>query len=491
MASLPTNNSDNNAWGAKLNTWLEIAHNSDGTVNAAPGNLSGITSIKEGPTNPLRYGAAGDGITLDDTAMQAMFASLASGGHAYFPPGYLFRTSQPLTLVNGIRVEGPGAGPISIVNAASDIFNVAASGTLYNIHMHDIGVNSASGGGHIINATAGATVACSQFNHLYLQQDNAAKSNLTVNSWLDNTFEESFLYGGLNRSVPVIQGISTTDNLSDNRFHNLRITDQGTPTTWAVWWEEASTALAFGNVFEEINFENPVGGAITVRGQWGYKLSGLYLWDLSASSANDLVAPRKSVGFQSNFGGLIERVEFPSGSNGSGFFTIGLGSVGSETYTLIRRCGPQTGSATFSIAMNHNLSCRVEDCGNTTVTTYTATTTPQAGAGSGATAVPTAAMLYENTITLTTGTGTTTGAQVSVWSNTNGWMQRTPAGIEIFPMNAAAAAGAPYYPTACTNGGVIQAGALTAGGFVINATNALAASTVCLIGYRVIPDLRG
>jgi hypothetical protein len=460
---------------------------------ATAGFLAGVASVKQAPLNPLTFGAAGNGTTLDDTAMQAMFGALATAGngHAYFPPGYTFRTSQPLVIPTGARIEGCGAGAISIHNTASDVFQ-CVSGNLYNVHVHDLGVWSGTGGGHIFNLTAGL-LACSQLNHLYLRQDNAAESALLTAAFLDSSLTSSFLYGAVNRSAPLIYGVSTAGVLSDNRFRDLRITDQGSPTTWALWWEEKSTSRAVGNVFEEINFENPVGGAMTVRGQYNYKISGIYLWDLSAQATNDLVAPRASTGGQSNYYGLIEQVSFQSGTpTGGGFYGIGLGSIGTEYYTLIRRCYGLSSEQT-SCETNYNIGVRIEDSPGLTIISYHPLVTLQAGAGSGATyaAFNVNSDPYETTATITTGTGTAAGEIASVYYNADGWMGNPPAAVSIFPMNAAAAAGAPYYPTACNASGVPQSGALTSGGFVINASGVLPASTLIQIGWRVHPNITG
>lgn len=461
--------------GGSVNTYFDELQAAYG-----PNALGPELPIKESPTTPLQFGAVGDGVTLDDVALQAWIADLATsiGGHGYLPPRFMFRTSQPLTVPDGVHIEGPGAAQISIYNTASDVFSLSA--TASRVHLHDFGVRSGAGGGHIFNFGAFG-LSLSRLQHLYLQQDNAAKSVLTTAFWVDNTFSDSSMFGAPARSVPIIQGISTTDNLSDNTFRNLRLTDQGLlASTWQIWWEEASASQCIGTVFEEITFENPIGGAITVRGQFGYKLSGLYLWDLAGTAIADLVAPRASVGHQANRAGVIERVTLPSGSTGA-FMMIGFGSVGSESGTLIRQC-PATGSATVRIDMQHNLGCRIESCpGVTGFQSLTPILTVQTGAGVSATATVPIGGVYANTVSLTTGaSGVASGNLIAVTANANGWMLSAPLGVKVFPMNAAAAALGTLYATSST-----------ATGFTIGCTVAPAASTLHLIGYEVTPALAG
>ena len=56
--SLPTPGGSSNIWASQLNTWLEVAHNTDGTLQAVspyadqqPGNEHGLTS----PADPAGF----------------------------------------------------------------------------------------------------------------------------------------------------------------------------------------------------------------------------------------------------------------------------------------------------------------------------------------------------------------------------------------------------------------------------------------------------
>lgn len=98
MSRLPIVGNDHNAWGTVLNDFLGVGHNDDGTLI---GDLRFI-SVKDDT-----YGAAGDGITDDTTAVQAALdAANANGGGVFFPSGTYVVTGltvPPQVVLQGVN----------------------------------------------------------------------------------------------------------------------------------------------------------------------------------------------------------------------------------------------------------------------------------------------------------------------------------------------------------------------------------------------------
>lgn len=79
-------------------------------VNFPDEEASRVEVLFEAPLNVQypEYGARGDGSTNDTAALAAAHAALPDGGTVLYPPGH-YRTTSPLRLTNGQRLEGTGS----------------------------------------------------------------------------------------------------------------------------------------------------------------------------------------------------------------------------------------------------------------------------------------------------------------------------------------------------------------------------------------------
>lgn len=448
-------------------------------INALKTAGNGVVVVAEAPITPLQYGAVGNGSTLDDTAFQAMLAALPSAGaHVHIPARYNFLLSQPIVLTGNASWSGGGA-TAQITNHSSDVFTVTSN--LAWLHMRDFRANSSGGGGHIF-AFGALGMSKSTFDNLVLIQNVANKSILSSAFWLDNYIKSCHLFGAVNRSVPMVNLISTTDNLSDNTFEDLTLTDASGATTWAMWLEEQYPALAFSNKIRGVNFENPCGGALTLRGHINYDIEDIEAWDIATPAANHIIYLRAGGGSGlPNRGGSIRNYCRPSGTLAAGVYDIAMGPVGSEYDTVIRGCHG-SGSNTIVIDLQHNIGCRVEDCTLISMqSSYAPIYTVQANAGTGATAAldPNASNLLAAGCLLTTGTAPAAGNLVAVSANANGWLSATPAAVLLVPRNAAAAQAQLYVSTQ------------SATGFTVAAANTPPASTALKFSYQVVRSING
>jgi hypothetical protein len=454
----------------------------DGDINASAGiaqskiaglatSLVGKLSVIEAPLTPLRYGALGDGVTNDDAAFADMFADLpAVGGHVYMPSNYNFLLTQPLPLHSGLRIEGGDRRRARITNRVSSVFTIPSS--MSDMHFHDFGVEagvtSGATGGPIfdIDDTNPYTGPyCTTWNNLYLLQRNPNESIFygPECQYLDNQVRDSWLVA-YNRTVPMINLRSTTGSLGDNLWTDLRIDDTGTPTTWAVWLAEESSTTALGNTLQRLNFENPAGGAICLRGQNGADLRQIWLWDMHTVSTNHLILLDKIGGIQANVGTTLEKIARPGGAAlGVGLNDI-YGSVGSHLGTTVRRCVTD-GSQALRVDLAYSPGGLVENCygAGVSIQSYIFGTVIGAGAGTGAIVNAKTGTLYDGNVTINSGTAPAAGVICSItWPN---GLRSAPGSVTLTPMTTTAVDAGLYV----TN--------LTSAGFDVASKNALPAST--------------
>jgi hypothetical protein len=99
---LPIISGDNDNWGYLLNSFLQVAHNADGS-------LSALYNVKD-----TIWGAKGDGSTDDTSAITNALSAANSGGGGivYFPSGTYITTNQ--TLYSKVHLVGAGVGATTI-----------------------------------------------------------------------------------------------------------------------------------------------------------------------------------------------------------------------------------------------------------------------------------------------------------------------------------------------------------------------------------------
>ncbi len=106
--SIPSIGGDNDTWGTVLNAYLQTEHNSSGGHT----NITATDIITKNPaTNVRAFGAIGNGVTDDTTAIQTAmdFAEAQGGGVLFFPRGTYIITST-ITWKNGVSLIGGQSG---------------------------------------------------------------------------------------------------------------------------------------------------------------------------------------------------------------------------------------------------------------------------------------------------------------------------------------------------------------------------------------------
>jgi hypothetical protein len=99
--------------------------------------------------SPLSYGAAGDGVTSDTTALQACItAAIAASGVVDLGTN-TYLTSSPLTMGSNFHLRGAGSAGGAITNSTSSIFTCSGNSVVIE------NCTLTASAGHIFDATAG------------------------------------------------------------------------------------------------------------------------------------------------------------------------------------------------------------------------------------------------------------------------------------------------------------------------------------------------
>jgi hypothetical protein len=175
MATLPTVGGSSNTWGTELDAWLLTAHNADG-------------SLKNYFINVKAYGAVGDGVTDDTTAIQAALNAALTGGIIFFPAGTYIITAS-LLFPGNIKIFGSGdsdSGTVIKVKTGTALTTpVLCSADWYNntatcgypVHIADIAIDGNS-------ATSGASAHGFVAMNFWSSFDNIFVNNVSGDGFL-------------------------------------------------------------------------------------------------------------------------------------------------------------------------------------------------------------------------------------------------------------------------------------------------------------------
>jgi len=177
-----------------------------------------FTILKRNPAfSPLSYGAVGDGVTNDHTAVNAaMLAARAAGGYVIIPSGYTFGIGSYLSFLNGDKgIIGKG-GTIKTLAASSGVLlsgkaqgraenvdgmlveglNIDASGGLLQAIYLSGSTNCRIIGNHITNLDEGTGILIRCFS----VADGAPTDNLVEHNIIEGDTGEDPLHNGINVS---------------------------------------------------------------------------------------------------------------------------------------------------------------------------------------------------------------------------------------------------------------------------------------------------
>lgn len=258
------------------------------TATAATGTGVGWYNVMDAP-----YNATGDGTTDDTGAVNAALndATNAGGGVVYFPAG-TYRILSALVGASGVRLAGAHRSVSQIVSTTSSILALGESfisgmeidhltlevtgadlitgSDLKALHLHDCQLIQNSAAYAIWNAPSAALMIECVFQR---NVESVAGSQRSVAAWYLNGVGD---YG-------VINANTWRDNVCTN--------SGGDATQY--WYQviaSASGATNEANTWDNVTFENPLGGMINLQSATRSRIQMCMAWDASATIANTLVA---------------------------------------------------------------------------------------------------------------------------------------------------------------------------------------------------------
>ncbi len=239
------------------------------------------------------YGATGDG-TTDDTAAIASAVSVASaagGGVVYFPAG-TYLVSSALAGVSGVRLTGAHRSVSQIFSTSSPV--LALGGSFISGMEID----------HLtLQATDADLITGADLKALYLHDCRLIQNSAAYAIWnapsaslmIECVFERNIeSVAGSPRSVAAwhLNGIGTYGAMNANTWRDSVCTNSGADDT-QYWYQvsaSASGATKDSNTWDDITFENPLGGMINLQSATRSRIQMCMAWDASATIARTLIA---------------------------------------------------------------------------------------------------------------------------------------------------------------------------------------------------------
>jgi hypothetical protein len=231
-----------------------------------PGSVS-ISSVAGFPFSVKSFGATGDGVADDTSAVQAaVTAALAVKGQVIFPCGTYLLTAA-VTLGSNIDLIGQGGQGCALIksNTAINLFQVTAFAEFGKV----IGLSLQSAGGKAFASTDLTTYVANwsfRDNHFYANNAEGIYANLILCHVVNNTFGYYGTPGVASRHVyskGVFSGLSSNINFFErNRFYN------------AVGSESVYLEAGYQVYFDGNNFEhNTSTNTLTIKGLYSVHMT--------------------------------------------------------------------------------------------------------------------------------------------------------------------------------------------------------------------------
>lgn len=179
--------------------------------------------ISGAPVNVQDYGAVGNGVTDDTTAIQTAINALQNGQSLYFPNGtYVTNTGFTITNKSNIRITGKST--IALTSASSSAYIFQLVGTIDNLEIDGltfVGDALTVGNQTGIGCASGQTISNTRFHDLNISNLNVGISH---NANLSGSWDKGLCY---NNSLKNITGTASGSGYGIHiaKATNIRVYD--------------------------------------------------------------------------------------------------------------------------------------------------------------------------------------------------------------------------------------------------------------------------
>jgi hypothetical protein len=506
MTRLPVVSSDSNTWGAVLNAFLGVAHNTDGSLNAFINPKDAI------------WGAKGDGSTDDTTALQNALNAAANG--LFIWPAGVYIVTASLLYPGNIKIIGAGdsnSGTVIRVKTGTALTTpVLCSADWYNnaatsgnpVEISDIQIDGNS-------ATSGSSAHGLVSMNFWSSFDNLTIKNVTGAGFLHTAQSQNGTHISNTCVEPKIRRLQ----IRNCSGHGISIIDNGSPLTSCTDGFINDCIIA-GVGTRGININTAAGWfvlgnhiygtgteAIKADQCFATRIIGNYIDGFGSGSSTNIAAILMNILDGRGSSCIANHIGFEGGSATGPYYGININGNGSGNAVAIVNSntvvgGGQSGSIGYLIqTVNSSLwKCYFHDNdakGVSTAVTYSGDTdvqggdlaflghlgslalnAPTAAAGANAGSSPPAPVKtncsdVSGKITFGTGTGPAAGAQAVITFNTA--YANAPT-VVLTPINSASAALNLYVSSTTTTFTVS----------CVNAPSASQANTVYGFFYHVL-----
>lgn len=318
-------------------------------VVPTPVTASGVTSYiilgalpgEGGATGGTLLVEGGDatGATSSSTAIQDALdeaGGLGTGGGAVkLPPGKFF-AGTPLIPVPGVRLTADSRAGTKLFSTGTPLFDMGPAGTLLSIEVDHL----------FLSATAapvfsGANIERSDFHHCQFQQlsgtdaiwDSTAGPGLMIEVTFRHNIET---VAGGTRTVPAWNLVATSNSYQVNACsweHERTFNNGGDAAMpWYSITSSGSGVICDGNFWDDITFENQLGGLFQLLSVRGSVISRARAYDPVAAYAGHLITIAKNGSAGSPVDNAILYSGRVTGSLGSGVYDLDCDANCTGTY---------------------------------------------------------------------------------------------------------------------------------------------------------------